>query len=83
MNSKDKLLQVIDQSSDYIIEELLNFALSLSEQYDSEELTEEEKKMIMEAEQAYQSGDYITLEEYEAARIWTIKSLFLNPFKNN
>ncbi|MBD2654338.1 hypothetical protein H6G45_12775 [Synechocystis sp. FACHB-383] len=44
MNNKDKLLQVIDQSSDHFIEELLNFALSLSEQYDSEELTEAENK---------------------------------------
>jgi hypothetical protein len=69
MNNKDKLLQVIDQSSEFFIEELLNFALSLSEQYDSEELTEAEKKMVMEAEQAYQAGDYITLEEYEVARI--------------
>jgi len=66
MTVKDELIQILEQSPESLLQEVLDFALHLQEKYDSGELTESEKIQIAEARKAYAAGDYVTLEDYEA-----------------
>jgi len=66
MAVKDELMQILEQSPEYLLQEVLDFTLLLQEKYDIEELTEVEKIQIIEAQKAYATGDYLTLEDYEA-----------------
>jgi hypothetical protein len=66
MTVKDQLMQIIEQSPESLLEEVLNFTLLLQEKYDAEELTQWEQVQIAEARKAYEAGDYMTLEEYES-----------------
>lgn len=66
MTLKEKLLQEISDSPEFLLEELLDFLLFLKERHIHEQATSEEAASIHESKVAYEIGDYITLEDYEA-----------------
>jgi hypothetical protein len=67
MTLKEQLIQEIEQIPDDLLSQLLDYILFLKERYinQEEEITEEEKAMITASQAAYESGDYMTLDEYE------------------
>jgi hypothetical protein len=66
MTLKEQLLQEIEQTPETLVPQLLDFLLFLKERYSEDEITEEEKANMNTSLQDYQSGQYLTLEEYEA-----------------
>jgi len=65
MTLKEQLIKEIEQTPDTLLTELLDF---LQERHTAIEITEEEQANIIASESAYQAGDYLTLEEYEATQ---------------
>ncbi|MFN9174622.1 MAG: hypothetical protein ACK58N_08945 [Synechocystis sp.] len=68
MTVKDRLLQEIEQLPDHLLTDLLvNIALLIKQRQDEEEISEEEKANMIESRLAYEAGDYMTIEEFEAS----------------
>jgi hypothetical protein len=68
MTLKEQLIKEIEQTPDTLLTELLDFLLFIKERHTEIEITEEEQANIIASESAYQAGDYLTLEEYEATQ---------------
>ena len=68
MNIKEQLIKEIDQIPEPLLSQLLDYALFIKTRYRSDDITEEEKASIAASKLAYEVGDYVTLEEYEADR---------------
>ena len=68
MTLKEQLIREIEQIPDTLLSELLDFLLFIKERHIEEDITEEEKANIISSKLAYQEGDYLTLDEYEASR---------------
>jgi hypothetical protein len=68
MTLKEQLIKEIEQTPDTLLTQLLDFLLFIKERHTEIEITEEEQANIIASELAYQAGDYLTLEEYEASQ---------------
>jgi hypothetical protein len=68
MTIKEKLIQEVDNFSESLLVETLDFVLFLKSRYVDEEITPEEKESILSSQTAYLSGDYLTLDQYEATK---------------
>ncbi|GBF79344.1 DUF2281 domain-containing protein [Aphanothece sacrum] len=68
MTIKKQLIQEIEDIPDSLLAQLLDYLLFLKKRHIEEDITEEERANIIASEFAYQSGDYLTLEEYEASQ---------------
>jgi hypothetical protein len=68
MTLKEQLIKEIEQTPDTLLTELLDFLLFIKERHTAIEITEEEQANIIASESAYQAGDYLNLEEYEATQ---------------
>ena len=66
MTIKEKLIQEVENVSESLLAETLDFVLFLKSRYVEEETTSEEKENILSSQTAYLSGDYLTLDQYEA-----------------
>jgi len=66
MTIKEKLIQEVENVSESLLAETLDFVLFLKSRYVEEETTSEEKENIRSSQIAYLSGDYLTLDQYEA-----------------
>jgi hypothetical protein len=66
MTIKEKLIQEVENVSESLLAETLDFVLFLKSRYVEEETTSEEKENILSSQIAYLSGDYLTLDQYEA-----------------
>lgn len=66
MTIKEKLIQEVENVSEALLAETLDFVLFLKSRYVEEEITTEEKENILSSQTAYLSGDYLTLDQYEA-----------------
>ena len=67
-SSKEQLLKEIERIPEPHLSQLLDFALFLKEKYVVEDISETERDNIIAAKSAYDAGDYLTLEEYEATQ---------------
>ena len=65
MTIKEKLIQEVENISESLLAETLDFVLFLKSRYAEEEITPEEKETIFASQTAYLSGDYLTLDQYE------------------
>jgi len=65
MTIKEKLIQEVENVSESLLAETLDFVLFLKSRYVEEETTSEEKENIRSSQIAYLSGDYLTLDQYE------------------
>ncbi len=65
MTIKEKLIQEVENVSESLLAEILDFVLFLKSRYVEEETTSEEKENIRSSQIAYLSGDYLTLDQYE------------------
>ena len=74
MTLKQQLLQEIEQIPEPLLPQLLDFLLFIKERHSEEDITEQEQANIIAAQNAYQAGDYLTLEEYEATQPWATAS---------
>jgi hypothetical protein len=68
MTIKEKLIQEVENVSESLLAETLDFVLFLKSRYVEEETTSEEKENIRSSQIAYLSGDYLTLDQYEATQ---------------
>ena len=68
MTLKQQLLQEIEQIPEPLLSQILDFLLFIKERHSEEDITEQEHANIIAAQNAYQAGDYLTLEEYEATQ---------------
>jgi hypothetical protein len=68
MTIKEKLIQEVENVSESLLAETLDFVLFLKSRYVEEETTSEEKENIRSSQTAYLSGDYLTLDQYEATQ---------------
>jgi hypothetical protein len=68
MTIKEKLIQEVENISESLLVETLDFVLFLKSRYAEEEITPQEKESILSSQTAYLSGDYLTLDQYEAAQ---------------
>ena len=83
MTIKEKLIQEVENVSESLLAETLDFVLFLKSRYLEEEITPEEKENILSSQTAYLSGDYLTLDQYEANQAWAIRSSSLNQPKSS
>ena len=67
-NLKKQLREEIEQIPEPLLSQLLDFALFLKDKYAEDDTSQEEKDNIAAAKSAYNVGDYLTLEEYEATQ---------------
>jgi hypothetical protein len=65
MTIKEKLIQEVENVSESLLAETLDFVLFLKSRYVEQETTPEEKENIRSSQIAYLSGDYLTLDQYE------------------
>ena len=78
MTIKEKLIQEVENVSESLLAETLDFVLFLKSRYVEEETTSEEKENILSSQTAYLSGDYtITLSKrlIEKSKQQSIKRL--------
>jgi hypothetical protein len=68
MTIKEKLIQEVENISESLLAETLDFLLFLKSRYVEEEITTEEKENILSSQTAYLSGDYLILDQYEATQ---------------
>ncbi len=83
MTIKEQLIQEVETFPDALLSEALDFVLFLKTRYLDTEITTEEQDKILASQSAYELGEYLTLEQYEASQAWAIKLLSPNQFKNN
>lgn len=65
---KEQLLEEIDQIPEPLLSQLLDFALFIKGRYVEDGISEEEQANITASKLAYNTGDYLTLEEYRATQ---------------
>ncbi len=65
---KEQLLEEIDQIPEPLLSQLLDFALFIKGRYVEDGISEEEQANITASKLAYNTGDYLTLEEYKATQ---------------
>ena len=65
---KEQLIEEIEQIPEPLLSQLLDFALFIKKRYAEDDISLEEQDSIIAAKLAYDAGDYLTLEEYEAAQ---------------
>ena len=63
---KEQLFEEIEQIPEPLLSQLLDFTLFLKQKYVEDSISQEERDNIAAAKSAYNAGDYLTLEEYEA-----------------
>ena len=68
MSLKEQLLEEIDRMPEPLLSQLLDFTLFIKKRYAEDDISQEEQDNIVASKLAYDAGDYLTLEEYEAAR---------------
>ena len=68
MNLKEQLIKEIDRIPEPLLPQLLDYALFIKARYLKDDISEAEKASIIASKLAYEAGDYMTLEEYEADR---------------
>ncbi len=83
MTIKEQLIQEVESFPDALLAEALDFVLFLKTRYLDTEIPPEEQDTILDSQAAYELGDYLTLDQYEANQVWAIKLLSPNQFKNN
>lgn len=83
MTIKEKLIQEVENISESLLAETLDFLLFLKSRYVEEEITTEEKENILSSQTAYLSGDYLILDQYEATQAWAIASPSLKQPKSS
>ena len=66
MTLKEQLIQEVEAFPDALLAEALDFVLFLKTRYIDTEVTTEEQETILASQTAYEQGDYLTLEQYEA-----------------
>ena len=66
INLKEQLVQEIDQITESLLSQLLDFALFIKARCREDEISKMERANITAAKLDYEAGDYITFEEYEA-----------------
>jgi hypothetical protein len=69
MTTKEKLIQEVENISESLLAETFDFVLFLKSRYVEEEITPEEKENILSSQTVYLSGDYLTLDQYEANQV--------------
>lgn len=69
MTIKEQLIQEVETFPDTLLAEALDFVLFLKTRYLDSEITTEEQDTILSAQSAYEQGDYLTLEQYEANQV--------------
>ncbi len=69
MTIKEQLIQEVETFPDTLLAEALDFVLFLKTRYIDSEITIEEQNTILSAQTAYEQGDYLTLEQYEANQV--------------
>ena len=67
LSLKEQLYNEIEQIPEPLLSQLLDFALFIRNRHTEDNLFEEEKISITAYRSAFDAGDYLTLEEYEAA----------------
>lgn len=65
---KEQLFEEIEQIPEPLLSQLLDFTLFLKQKYVEDSISQEERDNIAAAKSAYNAGDYLTLEEYEATQ---------------
>lgn len=66
LSLKEQLYNEIEQIPEPLLSQLLDFALFIKNRHTEDNLFEEEKASITASKLAFDAGDYLTLEEYEA-----------------
>ncbi|WP_216349421.1 MULTISPECIES: hypothetical protein [[Limnothrix rosea] IAM M-220] len=66
MTPKEQLIQEVEAFPDDLLAEALDFVLFLKKRYIETDITPEEQETILTSQTAYDRGDYLTLEQYEA-----------------
>ncbi|NUN63254.1 DUF2281 domain-containing protein [Pseudanabaena biceps] len=69
MTIKEKLLQEVDIFPESLLVETLDFVLFLKSRYLDTEISSEEQDIIAASQSAYNLGDYINLDQYEANQV--------------
>lgn len=67
MNIKEQLIQEIDRIPEALLSEVLDFTLFIKNRYLDDEVSEVEALSIAESRLAYERGDYLTVDEFEAS----------------
>ena len=65
---KEQLFEEIEQIPEPLLAQLLDFSVFLKQEYVEDSISQEEGDNIAAAKSAYNAGDYLTLEEYEATQ---------------
>ena len=68
MTIKELLIQEVETFPDALLAEALDFVLFLKNRYINTEVSTEEQNTILASQSAYELGDYLTLEQYEASQ---------------
>ncbi len=68
MTIKEQLIQEVETFPDALLSEALDFVLFLKTRYLDTEITTEEQDTILASQSAYELGEYLTLEQYEASQ---------------
>ena len=66
LSLKEQLYNEIEQIPEPLLSQLLDFALFIRNRHTEDNLFEQEKISITASRSAFDAGDYLTLEEYEA-----------------
>jgi hypothetical protein len=69
MTTKEKLIQEIEKTPDILLDNLLDFLLFVRNRYEDNEISIEEQEIIIASKQAFASGDYLTLDEYQVVQV--------------
>jgi hypothetical protein len=69
MTTKQQLIRELDQTPETLLTEVLDFLLFIKSRHTEEEITPEEQETMIAAQIAYESGDYLTLNQYLASQV--------------
>ncbi|MFN5855627.1 MAG: DUF2281 domain-containing protein [Pseudanabaenaceae cyanobacterium] len=69
MTIKEQLIQEVESFPDALLAEALDFVLFLKTRYLDTEIPPEEQDTILDSQAAYELGDYLTLDQYEANQV--------------
>lgn len=66
MTTKQQLIRELDQTPETLLTEVLDFLLFIKSRHTEEEIAPEEQETMIAAQIAYESGDYLTFNQYLA-----------------
>jgi len=66
MTIKEELIHELEQTPEIFLTEVLDFLLFIKSRHTEEEITPAEQKAMIAAQIAYDTGDYLTLDQYVA-----------------